>query len=62
MAIGVRRRGNTVKLSISVSQSSADWIDKQLKSDYQGRYRNISHVFETLIKEKIAEEQNSPES
>jgi len=41
-------------LSISVSQSSADWIDKKLKEEI--RYRNISHVFETLIKEKIAEE------
>jgi Arc/MetJ-type ribon-helix-helix transcriptional regulator len=56
MAIGVRKGGHTVKLSISISEGSADWIDKKLK-DY--RYRNISHVFESLIQEKMATEQKN---
>jgi Arc/MetJ-type ribon-helix-helix transcriptional regulator len=55
MTVGVKK-GNVRKLSISISESSADWIDAKLK-DY--RYRNISHVFESLIKEKMAAEQNS---
>ncbi len=59
MAVGVRMGGNTVKLSISISPSSADWIDAKLK-DY--KYRNISHVFESLIKEKMIAEQTDCQS
>jgi hypothetical protein len=55
MAVGVKK-GNVRKLSISISESSASWIDEKLK-DY--KYRNISHVFESLIREKMATEQNA---
>jgi Arc/MetJ-type ribon-helix-helix transcriptional regulator len=53
MAIGVKKV-KTRKLSISISESSAQWIDEKLKDFH---YRNISHVFDTLIQEKIASEQ-----
>lgn len=43
--IGVKR-GNIRKLSISVSEDSADWIETQVQSQ---KYRNISHAIESLI-------------
>jgi hypothetical protein len=55
MAVGVKKV-KTRKLSISISEGSAIWIEQKLK-DYH--YRNISHVFESLIREKIAMEQNA---
>lgn len=55
MAVGIKK-GNVRKLSISISEGSAAWIDEKLK-DY--RYRNISHVFESLIQEKMIAEQNT---
>jgi hypothetical protein len=55
MAVGVKK-GNVRKLSISISEDSADWIDAKLKDFH---YRNISHVFESLIQEKKTAEQNT---
>jgi Arc/MetJ-type ribon-helix-helix transcriptional regulator len=52
--IGVRK-GNIRRLSISVSEQTADWIEVQVESQ---RYRNISHAFESLVREKIASEAN----
>ena len=46
--IGVRK-GNVIKLSISISEDSADWIESQVESQ---RYRNISHAVESVIREK----------
>ena len=51
--IGVRK-GNIRRLSISVSEETADWIEVQVESQ---RYRNISHTFESLV-EKMAGEAN----
>jgi Arc/MetJ-type ribon-helix-helix transcriptional regulator len=48
--IGVRK-GNIRKLSISISEDSADWIEAQVESQ---RYRNISHAIESVIREKKA--------
>ncbi len=50
--IGVRK-GNIVKLSISVSEDSAEWVESQVESQ---RYRNISHAIESLIREKKTSE------
>ncbi len=50
--IGVRK-GNIRRLSISVSEATADWIEAQVESQ---RYRNISHTLESLVREKIAAE------
>lgn len=50
--IGVRK-GNVRKLSISISEDSADWVEAQVESQ---RYRNISHAIESLIREKKASE------
>ncbi len=47
--IGVRK-GNIRRLSISVSEESADWVEAQVESQ---RYRNISHTIESLIREKM---------
>jgi len=51
--IGVRK-GNIRKLSVSISEDSADWIEAQVESQ---RYRNISHAIESLIRDakKIGE-------
>lgn len=51
--IGVRK-GNVRKLSISISEISADWIESQVESQ---KYRNISHAVESLIREKITNAQ-----
>jgi Arc/MetJ-type ribon-helix-helix transcriptional regulator len=51
--IGVRK-GNVIKLSISISEDSADWIESQVESQ---RYRNISHAIESVIREKKANAQ-----
>ena len=48
--IGVRK-GNIRKLSISISEESADWIEAQVESQ---RYRNISHAVDSVIREKKA--------
>ena len=48
--IGVRK-GNIRKLSISISEDSADWIEAQVETQ---RYRNISHAVDSLIREKKA--------
>ena len=48
--IGVRK-GNIRKLSISISEDSADWIEAQVESQ---KYRNISHAIESVIREKKA--------
>jgi hypothetical protein len=58
MAVGVKK-GNVRKLSISISEDSADWVDAKLKDFH---YRNISHVFESLIQEKKTAEQISDTS
>jgi len=47
--IGVRK-GNIRRLSISVSEETADWIEAQVESQ---RYRNISHTIESVIREKM---------
>jgi Arc/MetJ-type ribon-helix-helix transcriptional regulator len=51
--IGVKI-GNIRKLSVSVSEESADWIEAQIKTQ---RYRNISHAVEALIRNAMREEQ-----
>jgi Arc/MetJ-type ribon-helix-helix transcriptional regulator len=48
--IGVRK-GNIRKLSISISEDSADWIEAQVESQ---KYRNISHAIDSVIREKKA--------
>jgi hypothetical protein len=48
--IGVQK-GNIRRLSISVSEKTADWIEAQVESQ---RYRNISHTIESVIREKMA--------
>jgi Arc/MetJ-type ribon-helix-helix transcriptional regulator len=48
--IGVRK-GNIRKLSVSISEDSADWIEAQVESQ---KYRNISHAIDSLIREKKA--------
>jgi len=50
--IGVRK-GNIRRLSISVSETAAEWIETQVESQ---RYRNISHTIESLVREKIVTE------
>lgn len=52
--IGVKI-GRLRKMSISISEESADWIEANVESQ---RYRNISHAFESLIREKKANETN----
>ena len=46
--------GNVRKLSVSVSEESADWIEAQIETQ---RFLNISHAIEYLIRSAIREEQ-----
>jgi len=50
--IGVRK-GNIIKLSVSISEDSADWVESQVEIQ---RYRSISHVIDSLIREKKIQE------
>ncbi len=50
--IGVRK-GNVIKLSVSISEDSASWVENQVENQ---RYRNISHAIDSLIREKKASE------
>jgi hypothetical protein len=53
-SIGVKK-GNVRKLSISVSEETADWIESQVDGY---KYRNISHFLESLIHEKMTSKSN----
>jgi Arc/MetJ-type ribon-helix-helix transcriptional regulator len=46
--IGVRK-GNRIKLSISILETNADWIENQIAAE---RYRSISEAIDSLIREK----------
>ena len=46
--IGVRK-GNRIKLSISISEKNAAWIEDQVVAE---RYRSISDAIDSLIREK----------
>jgi Arc/MetJ-type ribon-helix-helix transcriptional regulator len=48
--IGVRK-GNVVKLSISISDDSASWIENEVENL---KYRTVSNAIESLIQEKKA--------
>jgi Arc/MetJ-type ribon-helix-helix transcriptional regulator len=50
--IGVKL-GNVRKLSVAVSEESADWIEAQIKTQ---RFRNISHAIEFLIRDAMRED------
>jgi Arc/MetJ-type ribon-helix-helix transcriptional regulator len=51
--IGVKI-GNIRKLSVAVSEESAEWIEEQIKTQ---RFRNISHAIEVLIRNAKKEDQ-----
>jgi Arc/MetJ-type ribon-helix-helix transcriptional regulator len=51
--IGVKL-GNVRKLSVSVSEESAEWIEAQIRTQ---RFRNISHAIEVLIRNAKKEDQ-----
>jgi Arc/MetJ-type ribon-helix-helix transcriptional regulator len=46
--IGVRK-GRRIKLSISISEKNAAWIEDQVVAE---RYRSISDAIDSLIREK----------
>jgi hypothetical protein len=46
--IGVRK-GKRIKLSISISEKNAAWIEDQVVAE---RYRSISDAIDSLIREK----------
>jgi len=48
--IGVRK-GNVIKLSISITDDSASFIESEVENL---KYRNISHAIDSLIQEKKA--------
>ncbi len=48
--IGVRK-GNVIKLSISITDDSASWIENEVENL---KYRSVSHAINTLIQEKKA--------
>jgi len=51
-SIGVRK-GNRIKLSISISEKNAAWIEDQVVAE---RYRSISDAIDSLIREKKTSE------
>jgi Arc/MetJ-type ribon-helix-helix transcriptional regulator len=44
--IGVRK-GNIRKISVSISEDSADWLETQVESQ---NYRSISHAVDSVIR------------
>lgn len=50
--IGVRK-GNRIKLSVSISEKNAAWIEDQVVAE---RYRSISDAIDSLIREKKTSE------
>ncbi len=53
--IGVRK-GNIRKISVSISEESADWVETQVESQ---KYRNVSHAIDSVIRDaKKASEAN----
>jgi Arc/MetJ-type ribon-helix-helix transcriptional regulator len=50
--IGVRK-GNRIKLSISISEKNAAWVEDQVVAE---KYRSISDAIDSLIREKKASE------
>ena len=44
--IGVKK-GNIRKISVSISEVSADWIESQVESM---KYRSVSHAVDALIR------------
>jgi Arc/MetJ-type ribon-helix-helix transcriptional regulator len=47
--IGVKK-GNIRKISVSISEISADWIESQVESM---KYRNVSHAIDALIRDAM---------
>jgi len=50
--IGVRK-GNRIKLSVSISEKNAEWVEAQVVAE---KYRSISDAIDSLIREKKASE------
>ena len=48
--IGVRK-GNIRKISVSISEDSADWLEAQVEAQ---NYRSVSHAVDAVIREKKA--------
>jgi Arc/MetJ-type ribon-helix-helix transcriptional regulator len=44
--IGVRK-GNIRKISVSISEDSADWLETQVESQ---NYRSVSHAVDSVIR------------
>ena len=47
--IGVKK-GNIRKISVSISEVSADWIESQVESM---KYRSVSHAIDVLIRDAM---------
>jgi Arc/MetJ-type ribon-helix-helix transcriptional regulator len=47
--IGVKK-GNIRKISVSISEVSADWIESQVESM---KYRSVSHAIDALIRDAM---------
>jgi Arc/MetJ-type ribon-helix-helix transcriptional regulator len=47
--IGVKK-GNIRKISVSISEISADWIEDQVESM---KYRSVSHAIDALIRDAM---------
>jgi Arc/MetJ-type ribon-helix-helix transcriptional regulator len=44
--IGIRK-GNIRKISVSISEDSADWLETQVESQ---NYRSVSHAVDSVIR------------
>jgi Arc/MetJ-type ribon-helix-helix transcriptional regulator len=47
--IGVKK-GNIRKISVSISEVSADWVESQVESM---KYRSVSHAVDALIRDAM---------
>jgi len=45
--IGVRK-GNIRKISVSISEDSADWLESQVEAQ---NYRSVSHAVDSVIRD-----------
>jgi len=47
--IGIRK-GNIRKISVSISEDSADWLETQVESE---NYRSVSHAVDSVIRDAM---------
>ncbi len=53
MAMTGVKKGNRIKLSISIEEDNVDWIESQVVTQ---KYRSVSHAIDAILREKRVSE------